>query len=80
MGRGGESFLCPKCLDQVQEPSTDAKHGITLQRLSQGAAGIVGSGHKGNETKGGGSVVAGSAAGPDEVSLGSVAIEGLEEK
>ena len=80
MGRGGGSFLCPKCSEQVQEPSTDAQQGIILQRLSQGAAGIVGSGNKGNETKGGGSVVAGSAAGPDEVSLGSVAIEGLEEK
>jgi len=80
VGRGGGSFLCPKCSEQVQEPSTDAQQGIILQRLSQGAAGIVGSGNKGNETKGGGSVVAGSSAGPDEVSLGSVAIEGMEEK
>jgi len=77
VGRGGGSFLCSKCSEQVQEPS---KHGIILQRLSQGAAGIVGSGNKGNETKGGGSVVAGSTADPDEVTLGSVAIEGLEEK
>jgi len=66
MGHGDQNFLCPPCLDKVKEPSTVDQHGLVVQRLSHGATGTVETGK--------------AAAGPDEVSLGAVVIEGLEEK